>query len=230
VSLSFAITACGGRTVSDANPAGGGGAGGSGGGGQGAASSGGVSSCQPDGQSDTVFIEKEFLTFRAPDAPDPNWLLDISVTDAATQLDVAHHTLPVRFAITSDKLQMLDATPGSSAVVDAWPIRNVEMDPARACSASSDPAADWAQRPWIEVGFAKDDPSDLFPLGQLAAYSSFLRCAYQAGATSALVAGSLQLDAGAQTMQWRLEVHIGPVPSCTPSTRDLVVRFAFRRS
>ncbi|HTQ41203.1 MAG TPA: hypothetical protein VMI75_00505, partial [Polyangiaceae bacterium] len=126
----------------------------------------------------------------------------------------------VRFRVTSDTLQMIDqiqlstpqapdpttGAPGpvdttgtTSAIINAWPITNVDLkyrvnlDGEKTNFYEENQELDWQLRQWVKVNFDKNDFSDLAPLSPNSV-ALINQCADVADASATLVDGSFNVE------------------------------------
>ncbi len=126
----------------------------------------------------------------------------------------------VRFRVTQDKLQMLDqvqystpanpdpttGAPGApntisttDTIINAWPSTNVDLkyrvnlDGEKTNFYEENQELDWQVRQWVKLNFAKNDFSDLAPLG---IYTNDLinKCGDVVDASATLVTGSFNVE------------------------------------
>ena len=138
--------------------------------------------------NENQYVRKSFLVREADGSTeDGGWLLKTTVTRSSSPNPLAGFNVEpgltstdlVRFAVVSDKLQMLSAREISSArseatipeVVNSWPIANVDLkyhvnfDGETSNLYEENQELDWQQRQWVKINFAKNDSSDFAPFG-----------------------------------------------------------------
>jgi hypothetical protein len=127
----------------------------------------------------------------------------------------------VRFAITEDKLQMINMrelsagfpTQGSrdSEVLNAWPATNVDLkyrvnlDGETSNFYEENQELDWQVRQWVKLSFDKNDMSDLAPLGQNA-QSVLAQCTDVGNISTTLVPNSFLVDEVNNYMSWQVQL------------------------
>src|ERR1700733_9605330 len=131
----------------------------------------------------------------------------------------------VRFDITSDKLSLLDLRELSNSdainqqdtrtpsVLNAWPITNVDLkyrvnlDGEKTNFYEENQELDWQVRQWVKLNFAKNDMSDVAPLG---VYTSDLlaQCTDTGNSSATLVDGSFLVDTVNDYMQWAVQITL----------------------
>src|SRR5581483_4715916 len=118
----------------------------------------------------------------------------------------------VKFRVTQDKLQLLSqiqlTQPNASgqnsvgvtdSVSNEWPVTNVDLkyrvnlDGQRTNFYEENQELPWAQRQWVKINFAKNDFSDLAPLGPFTT-DFLLRCADSGNAAATLVTNSFRVE------------------------------------
>jgi hypothetical protein len=154
--------------------------------------------------------------------PDPGWLLRTTVTETSTpnllggsigiwgglegEVDYVH------FRVTEDKLQLLSllqltdpnaAGQLSQGVTDyienSWPVTNVDLkyridlDGQRTNFYEENQELPWQQRQWVKLNFAKNDLSDVAPLGAFTV-DLLNRCSDAGNTSATLVANSFRLE------------------------------------
>ena len=195
------------------------------------------------------YLRKSFLTTDGTHA-DTGWFLKGTVTQMSTPNPLGGMGLTVatsgggatgpafiQFAISSDKLQMINmrqisSVPSASAipeVINAWPITNVDLkyrvnlDGEKTNFYEENQELDWQVRQWVKVNFDKNDMSDVAPLGDFVT-ESLEKCTDIDNASTTLVPGSFLTYEGAtyldDYMQWTVQVSV-PLnytdTSCTDS-------------
>jgi hypothetical protein len=118
----------------------------------------------------------------------------------------------VRFRVTEDKLELLsqiqlsapdasgqNSTGVTDSVSNAWPVTNVDLkyrvnlDGTRSNFYEENQELPWQQRQWVKLNFAKNDFSDLAPLGPFTT-DFLLRCADVGEASATLVTNSFRVE------------------------------------
>ncbi|HEY2902049.1 MAG TPA: zinc-dependent metalloprotease [Polyangia bacterium] len=118
----------------------------------------------------------------------------------------------VRFRVTEDKLQLLSqiqlSAPDSSgqnsvgvtdSISNAWGITNVDLkyrvnlDGTRSNFYEENQELPWQQRQWVKINFAKNDFSDLAPLGPFTS-DFLLRCSDVGESSATLVNNSFRIE------------------------------------
>jgi hypothetical protein len=140
--------------------------------------------------NENQYVRKDFLIRGAADgSTDPGWMLKATVTQVSTPdplggdfgifAGAENGGALVRFAVTQDKLQMLNMREISQVaspmripeVVNAWPVTNVDLkyrvnlDGEKTNFYEENQELDWQVRQWVKINFAKNDMSDIAPLG-----------------------------------------------------------------
>jgi hypothetical protein len=182
--------------------------------------------------NENQYVRKDFLIRGdANTATDPGWMLKATVTEVSTP-DPLGDTFGifagaenggalVRFVVTQDKLQMLSMRELSSLasparipeVVNAWPVTNVDLkyrvnlDGEKTNFYEENQELDWQVRQWVKINFAKNDMSDVAPLGT---YVSDLlsKCVDLSGASTTLVTDSFLVDEANNYMSWKVNVAL----------------------
>ena len=181
--------------------------------------------------NENQYLRKAFIV-QAGDATgtDTGWMLNATVTQVSTPNPFGGFGLfpgaesggsLVRFAVTSDKLQLIDQRAMSQdpsgeitttpSVVNAWPITNVDLkyqvnlDGEKTNFYSENQELDWQVRQWVKLTFDKNDLSDLAPLGSTTA--AFLaQCTDVASYSTTLVPGSFLVDEPNNYMEWSVQI------------------------
>jgi hypothetical protein len=189
--------------------------------------------------SENQYVRKDFL-IRTADSKgtDPGWLLKSTVTAVSTPdplgdvfgifAGAENGGALVRFVVTQDKLQMVSqremtsvATPARvPEVVNSWPVTNVDLkyrvnlDGEKTNFYEENQELDWQVRQWIKVNFAKNDMSDVAPLGTFTT-DLLSRCTDIGNASATLVPGSFLVDQGAKAdspdddyLQWEVQIAL----------------------
>ncbi len=124
----------------------------------------------------------------------------------------------VRFAVTEDKLQMLNMRELSAGypaqgsreaeIVNAWPITNVDLkyrvnlDGETSNFYEENQELDWQVRQWVKLNFDKNDMSDLAPLG-VYAQELLAACSDAGDISTTLVPNSFIVDEPNNYMSWQ---------------------------
>ena len=165
---------------------------------------------------------------------DPGWFLQSTVLSASTPNPLgALGVFPgaesgfryVRFRVTQDKLQMLNVreistTPSvtrTEEVVNAWPVTNVDLkyrvnlDGEKSNFYEENQELDWQVRQWLKVSFAKNDMSDVAPLGGFVS-SGLAKCTDLSSASATLVPDSFKVETHDDRLQdyiqWTVNVTV----------------------
>jgi Met-zincin len=158
---------------------------------------------------------------------DPGWLMRTTVTETSTP-NVLGAAISVwgglqaevdlvRFRITQDKLQLLSmrqlstldgkdqsASSVTDSIDNAWPVTNVDLkyrvnlDGERTNFYEENQEQPWEQRQWLKLNFAKNDFSDLAPLGPFTT-DLLDHCADLGSASATLVTDSFHSDDAGDT-------------------------------
>src|SRR5258706_11123155 len=175
--------------------------------------------------NENQYVRKSFLVagFDQNGNPqkDPGWILKSTITDISTPNPLGANVAGffagyqasemVRFEVTQDHLNMinmreLSSSPstGRTELVDnAWPITNVDLkyrinlDGEKTNFYEENQELDWQVRQWVKINFAKNDMSDVAPLGTFTT-DLLSRCTDIANAAATLVPGSFLVDEGAK--------------------------------
>ncbi len=185
--------------------------------------------------NENQYLRKDFLV-QQPNAttPDPGWWLKGTIVAVSTpnplgsadfglSPGIDSGAVPVRFVITSDKLNMvstreMSATDAASpevtpATVNAWPVTNVDLmyqvnlDGETTNFYQTNQERPWQDREWVQVNLDKNDMSDLAPLGE--GYWNLLsNCVDTANVSTTLVPNSFLVDEPHNYMQWTVAVTL----------------------
>ena len=184
--------------------------------------------------SENQYIRKAFLV-QPVDAKaneqDNGWLLKATVVDVTTPNALggdmfgiwpgAHSggTI-VKFRVTQDKLEMVNTRELSTTdaslgripeVLNAWPVTNVDhkyrvnLDGEKTNFYEENQELDWQTRQWVKINFAKNDMSDIAPLGTFA-NANLAKCTDLANSTATLVPDSFKVDEPGGNLQWIVQV------------------------
>jgi hypothetical protein len=187
--------------------------------------------------NENQYIRKDFLTTDGTH-PDPGWFLKATVTQVSTPNPLSGLGIfpgadtgfgsglgYVQFAITSDKLQMLNmrniqADPGTdwtAEVVNAWPATNVDLkyqvnlDGEKTNFYQENQELDWQVRQWVKVNFDKNDMSDVAPLGY-GVTEGLEKCGDMSNSSATLVPGSFITTTGSDWtqdyIQWAVQITV----------------------
>jgi hypothetical protein len=187
--------------------------------------------------NENQYVRKDFLTTDGTH-PDPGWFLKATVTQVSTPNPLSGlGVFPgadtgfgsglgyIQFAITSDKLQMVNmrdiqANPGAdetAEVVNAWPATNVDLkyqvnlDGEKTNFYQENQELDWQQRQWVKVNFDKNDMSDVAPLGY-GVTEGLEKCGDMGNSSATLVPNSFQVVTGSDWtqdyIQWAVQITI----------------------
>jgi hypothetical protein len=202
--------------------------------------------------NENQYLRKAFLTTDGTH-PDPGWFFKATIIQTSSpnplgaidglaitpSLDGGGATGPgyIKFAITSDKMQMvnmrqissLPSTVNIPEVVNAWPITNVDLkyrvnlDGEKSNFYEENQELDWQVRQWVKVNFDKNDMSDVAPLGDFLT-TGLEKCTDIGNASTTLVPGSFLTYEGAtymqDYMQWTVQVTV-PINASDASCADL---------
>jgi hypothetical protein len=129
----------------------------------------------------------------------------------------------VRFAITEDKLQMINMrelsagypAQGSrdSEVVNAWPATSVDLkyrvnlDGETSNFYEENQELDWQVRQWVKLSFDKNDMSDLAPLGT-GTQGILAQCTDVSSASTTLVPNSFIVDEVNNYLSWQIQLTV----------------------
>ncbi len=167
---------------------------------------------------------------------DPGWMLNAAITQVSTpnplfQFGVWPGAIAsgpsqnggslVRFAVTSDHLQMIDMRqiaqdPSAEntitpSVLNAWPATNVDLkyevnlDGEKTNFYSENQELDWQVRQWVKLSFDKNDMSDLSPFGSTFA-ELLAKCTDASSYSTTLVPGSFVVDEPNNYMEWSVQI------------------------
>jgi len=183
--------------------------------------------------NENQYVRKDFLirggTTADAKTADPGWMLKATVTQVSTPDPLGDNFNIfagaenggdlVRFVVTQDKLQMLSMRSITSvaspavipAVENAWPITNVDLkyrvnlDGEKTNFYEENQELDWQVRQCVKINFAKNDMSDVAPLGS---YTADLlgMCTDLGNASATLVTGSFLVDEANDYMTWTVQV------------------------
>jgi hypothetical protein len=180
------------------------------------------------------YIRKDFLVQSGNGGGDPGWYMKATIVQTSDPNPLASADLftgaensgaIVRFAITQDKLQLLDmrelADNGTidsqntrtPEIVNAWPITNVDLkyqvnaDGEKTNYYQENQELDWQVRQWVKLSFDKNDFSDIAGLG---AYQQLMlnKCGDVTDASTSLVPGSFVVDTANNYMTWTTSVSV----------------------
>src|SRR5205823_663210 len=171
---------------------------------------------------------------------DDGWLLKATITDVSSPnpLGGAFGVFAgnqsggtiVKFRLSQDKLDLintreLSSTPSAGRteeVVNAWPITHVDLkyrinlDGEKTNFYEENQELDWQVRQWVKVNFAKNDLSDMAPLGPTTV-DLLNKCAQVSDASATLVPSSFIVDEENDYLQWTINVTLPLVwddPTC----------------
>lgn len=127
----------------------------------------------------------------------------------------------VRFAVTQDKLQMLNLQEITKVaddartpeVVNAWPITNVDLkyrinlDGEKTNFYEENQELDWQVRQWVKINFAKNDLSDVAPLGGFT-NDMLTMCTDIGNASATLLPDSFKVDEPNNYMEWTANITL----------------------
>lgn len=179
--------------------------------------------------NENQYVRKDFLIRNADGKSDPGWMLKATVTEVSTPdplgdvigifAGTENGGAMVRFVVTQDKLQMLSMREMSSVasparipeVVNSWPVTNVDLkyrvnlDGEKTNFYEENQELDWQVRQWVKINFAKNDMSDVAPLGTFTS-DLLSRCTDIGNASATLVPDSFQVDEKNDYMQWKVQI------------------------
>ena len=185
--------------------------------------------------NENQYLRKDFLVRGADAATDPGWYMKATVVQTSTPNPFANLDLftgaensgaIVRFAITPDKMQLVDIRELSNSddikaqntrtpsIVNAWPITNVDLkyrvnlDGETTNFYEENQEANWQDRQWVKVNFDKNDLSDIAGLGPFQA--AFLKKCTDGDFSTTLVPNSFLVDDKNGYMQWTVAVTAAP--------------------
>jgi hypothetical protein len=186
------------------------------------------------------YIRKDFLIQNLPNgAPDPGWFMKATIVQTSTPNPLASDKAGgfftgaennsqgdfVRFAITSDRLQLIDQRELTSdptvqaqnattpSIINAWPITNVDLkyqvnlDGETTNQYSENQELDWQVRQWVKLQFDKNDFSDVAGLGAMQSLM-LAKCGDAGNSSSTLVPNTFLVDTANNYMQWTLSVTV----------------------
>jgi len=187
--------------------------------------------------NENQYVRKAFLTTDGTH-PDPGWFLKATVTQVSTPnplgglgifpaADTGFGTGLgyVQFAITSDKLQMVNMRQISSVtspdntpeIVNAWPVTNVDLkyrvnlDGEKSNFYEENQELDWQVRQWVKLSFDKNDMSDTAPLGSFVT-EGIAKCTDTGDASATLVPGSFVVEEGSDwrqdSIRWTVQITL----------------------
>ena len=204
--------------------------------------------------TENQYVKKSFLIEPGDGkTPDRGWFLQATVIRVSTPNPLgALNIFPsadtgagsglslVRFRVTGDKLQMLNVreistTPSvtrTEEVMNAWPAESVDLkyrvnlDGEKSNFYEENQELDWQIRQWVKVHFAKNDMSDIAPLGGFVS-GALVRCTDLSSASATLAPNSFKVeehdDINQNYMQWAVSVTV-PVlysdPACVQAYGD----------
>jgi hypothetical protein len=178
--------------------------------------------------------------------PDTGWILNATVVATSTPNPLGNFgiypgnngeqatglggTKLVRFIVTQDKLQMVDMREltavqspyRTSAAINAWPVTNVDLkyrinlDGEKTNFYEENQELDWQVRQWVKINFAKNDLSDMAPLGPTTV-NLLNKCTQVTDASATLLPSSFVVDEENDYLQWTVNVTLPLVwddPTC----------------
>ncbi len=182
--------------------------------------------------NENQYLRKAFLVRSADDgASDPGWIFKATVTSVSTPDPLGDYFgifagaesggQLVRFMISQDKLQLVNMremtdVPDDSRtpeIVNAWPVTSVDLkyrinlDGEKTNFFEENQELDWQVRQWVKINFAKNDVSDVAPLGGFT-NDLLARCTDIADASATLVPNSFYVDEPANYMQWGVSITL----------------------
>lgn len=189
--------------------------------------------------NENQYLRKDFLIRGGSDPKaDPGWFMQVTVTSASTPNPLASVDGAglfagaqamgpnfVRFAVTEDKLELLDMRELSDsstltaqglripAAMNAWSATNVDLkyrvnlDGEITNFYEENQENDWQTREWVKLNFAKNDLSDLAPF--FADLNPILqRCVNESESSATLTPGSFQVDTAHGYMEFGLTLTL----------------------
>ncbi len=190
--------------------------------------------------NENQYLRKDFLIAPGDNSvPDRGWYVKSTITQTTTPNPLGSAfgaglyagaegggaANLVRFAVTQDKLQMLNMRELSNdptilaqnqrtpEVVNAWPVTNVDLkyqinlDGEKTNFYQENQELDWQVRQWVKINFAKNDISDLYAF---AANTNEViqHCTALADASVTLVDGSFKVNEADEQFQFALNMTI----------------------
>ena len=187
--------------------------------------------------NENQYIRKDFLVQPGTGGGDPGWYMKATIVQTSTPNPFANMDMfvgaesagamtsgnIVRFAITSDKLQILDMRELSNtaditaqntrtpAVMNAWPVTNVDLkyrvnlDGETTNFYEENQELDWQVRQWVKVNFDKNDLSDVVAMGPFTA-SMLNMCSDTVNTSVTLVPNSFLVDESNNYMSWTVAI------------------------
>jgi hypothetical protein len=203
--------------------------------------------------NENQYLRKSFL-IRSGDSgqPDPGWMMRVTVTQVSTPNPLGGDIFLtpgfesggglVRFVVAQDKLQLVNmreitADPSDERtpeIVNAWPATNVDikyrvnLDGEITNFLEENQELNWQDRQWVKLNLAKNDMSDVAPLGS---YMTELlgQCTDVSNYSSTLVTDSFRPDEKNDYIEWAVSIT-APVkwndPACLQAYGGLGVEAA----
>lgn len=163
---------------------------------------------------------------------DPGWMLQATVTDVSSPNPLGGSIFGifpgtssggslVHFDITQDKLNMVNMRELTTApsvgrigeVDNAWGITNVDLkyqvnlDGETTNFYQENQEAPWQDRQWLKINFAKNDMSDIAPLGPFT-NDAVSKCTDIGNASATLVNDSFLIDETSDYMEWSVAITL----------------------
>jgi hypothetical protein len=169
--------------------------------------------------NENQYVRKAFLTSDGTH-DDPGWFVKATITQVSTPNalggmgvftgstnSVGGPLGYVKWSVTQDKLQMLNlrqientgSDNNTPEVLNAWPITNVDLkyrvnlDGEKTNFYEENQELDWQVRQWVKLNFAKNDMSDVAPLGAYVT-SALTKCTDIGNASATLVNNSFHTE------------------------------------
>jgi hypothetical protein len=189
--------------------------------------------------NENQYVRKDFLVRSGSSSmsADPGWYMQTTIVQSSTPnvlgnvngaglfMGAQSGSYLVRWAVTQDKLQLIDMREPSSNmtidtqnqrtpnVINVWPITNVDLkyrinlDGETTNFYEENQENDWQQRQWVKLNFAKNDLSDLAPFN--AGYNMVLaKCTSEADTSATLIPNSLVTDTDNGYMEFGVQLVI----------------------
>jgi hypothetical protein len=185
--------------------------------------------------NENQYLKKSFLIENGDGSQtDPGWFLKATVTSVSTPNPIGGLGIApgydggaafVRFRVTQDKLQMINVreieqgngVTNTQEVVNAWPVTNLDLkyrinlDGEKTNFYEENQELDWQMRQWVKVAWAKNDMSDVAPLGGFVT-GALAKCTDLSSASATMVTDSFKVeenaDASKNAMQWTINITV----------------------
>jgi hypothetical protein len=190
--------------------------------------------------NENQYIRKDFLVQPGDgNTGDPGWFMKATIVQTSTPNPLANLDMHVgaessgpwsagnivRFAITQDKMQIVDMRETANttdinnqntrtpSVENAWPVTNVDLkyrvnlDGEKTNFYEENQELDWQVRQWVKVNFDKNDFSDIAALGP---YQTMMlsKCGDESNSSATLVPNSFLVDEQNNYMQWTVSISV----------------------